>query len=925
MVNRLPPPGLALACLLLTVCRPGHADSPWRCTPVTASTWECTGNVLPAGDTEETAQDAINSLPASPQPVVTGAPGDAAAPPAATAADATPSADTAPDTDPLPDAAADETGNRQSGDATENEMAATDHEVATDETDEATAGDVAGTVADTAAPPAAEVNDTTVRTGATDTESDMAAEDTDGETATSSETGTNTTAATTVPAALATLAADDATDDADLLRRAQCPPAPVPPHLAGIDDPDTVDLQADSIHASPDRVFTLSGDAMIRYDEQMLEAGNITYRRANGELSADDGVRFAGPNLVVTADSALIETAVERGRLENIAYNVPGQYARGQASALGFEGTTRQYLEKASYTACPPGSPDWEMTAKKIELDQAEGTGTARNAKVSFKGMPLLFTPYISFPLDNRRKSGLLFPKVGTTDETGLDVSLPWYWNIAPDRDLTLTPRIMTDRGVLIGGEYRYLNRRSSGNLSGEFLSSDKEFANRDRHLTALQHKGNPVPRLATRIDASNVSDTSYFEDLGSSLVQTSQTSLERTAEATWHGDSWQAGILVQDFQNIDATLSTIDRPYKQLPQIVFSVNPPRRVLGIQASAAAELNYFTHSSNTLVKGSRIDVLPRFSVPIERPGWHIKPSVGVRHTAYQRDNVGVGTRDDPSRTLPVATLDTGMVFERTGSWSGRSYIQTLEPRLFYLYIPHKDQDNLPIFDTERYDQNFWSLFRENRFSGPDRIGDANQLAVALSSRIVDPASGRQLLSASIGSLLYFRDRTVTLPGGLADTDSSSDLIGELTVGLSRRWRISGEMHWDPHRSQSIRNNYHLQYRAGPRQLLNIGYRFRDGLQEQADISFLWPIGRAWHAVGRWYYAMDDNETIEALAGLGYERCCWGIQVLARSYINDDSLERNNAVFIQLELKGLGKLGTSVDDALERGILGYQPSN
>jgi LPS-assembly protein len=712
---------------------------------------------------------------------------------------------------------------------------------------------------------------------------------------------------------------------ADMERWSQCPPAPVPEYLADIDDPDAIDLRADAIHASKERVFTLSGDAVIRFGEQQLGAGNITYRRASGELEATDGVHFAGPSLVVTADSALIETAAERGRLENIAYTVPGQYARGDASALGFEGTSRQYLEKGSYTTCPPGSRDWLLTAKKIELNQDRGTGVARNAKVTFKGVPLLYTPYISFALDDRRKSGLLFPKIGTTDETGLDISVPWYWNISPQRDLTLTPRLMSDRGVMIGGEFRYLNRRSAGNLTAEYLQNDKEFSNQGRNLVTLRHDGNPVPRLTTHIDASNVSDTRYFEDLGSTLVQTSQTSLERTAQATWHGDSWQVGITVQDFQNVDASLASVDRPYRQLPQVVFSTTRPKRILGIQASAQAELNNFTHSNNTLVTGSRLDVMPRFSIPVERPGWYIEPAVAVRHTAYWLDNTGAGMPTDPARTLPVASLDMGAFFERSGLWGDRPYIQTLEPRLFYLYVPDKNQDDLPIFDTENYDQNFWSLFRENRFSGPDRMGDADQLAVALTTRIVSPASGRQLMSASLGSLLYFRDRNITLPGEAVASDSSSDLIGEIDVALSRRWNARGEVHWNPHSSQSVRNNYQLQYLAGPRRLVNLGYRFRDGIQEQADISFLWPISRAWHAVGRWYYAMDSHETIEALAGLGYERCCWGIQVLARSYINNDNLTRNNAVFIQLELKGLGKLGSSVDDALERGILGYHPAN
>ncbi|MBT8116314.1 MAG: LPS assembly protein LptD, partial [Gammaproteobacteria bacterium] len=825
---------LALAALLLAVMHPGFADSRWDCIERAGAVWECTSKVWPEGTTAETPDNGTNSIPADetlpPASAVetpAAAPAAAASPAAVTGPLDTPVAQpTATGATPAPVVQPTDTGTSpkpaDSGIA-ETDVAETGTTAATDNTD-------------------TEVADTDTEVADTDTaDTDIA--DTD------------------IPAA-------------DEQRWSQCPPAPLPEHLAAIDDPDTVDLRADNIHASSERVFTLSGDAVIRYGEQQLQAGSIIYKRADGELAAGDGVRFAGPNLVVTADNALIETQAERGRLENITFTVPGQHARGRASALGFEGAMRQYLEQASYTACPPDNEDWLLTSKKIELDQARGSGEARNAKITLKGVPLLYTPYISFPLDDRRKSGLLFPKVGTTDETGLDISLPWYWNIAPHRDLTLTPRLMTDRGVMMGADFRYLNRRSSGSISGEYLASDKEFGDQDRSLVRIRHNGNPVPRLSTRIEASNVSDTSYFEDLGSTLVQTSQTSLERTAQATWHGDSWQAGITVQDFQNVDSTLSSADRPYKQLPQIVFSTAPDKRILGLQASAEAELNYFTHSNNTLVTGSRLDLTPRISLPLERPGWYIKPTVAVRHTVYRLDNTGAGMPDDPVRTLPIATLDMGTVFERNGSWSGRPYIQTLEPRLFYLHVPHKDQGNLPIFDTENYDQNFWSLFRENRFSGPDRMGDANQLAVALSTRIVDPASGRQLLSASIGSLLYFRDRTVILPGETVDTLDSSDLIGELSVGLSRRWSALGEVHWNPHTSQSVRNNVQLQYRAGPRRLLNLGYRFRDDIQEQADLSFLWPLGRAWHAVGRWYYAIDDNETIEALAGLGYERCCWG---------------------------------------------------
>jgi len=910
---------LALATPLLAVMHPGFADSPWDCIQRAGAVWECTSKVSPEGTTAETPDNDTNSIPADETP-----PPASAVETPVTAPDA--AASPAAVTEPLdtPAAQPTDTGTLPAPVKQPTDTDTTPAPVV-QPTDTGTLPAPANQVTDTVTTPAPVVQPTDTGTLPAPADSEIAEPDiTETDIA---DTDTTNIAATdnTDTDVAETDIADSATPTADEQRWSQCLPAPLPEHLATIDDPDTVDLRADSIHASSERVFTLSGDAVIRYEKQQLQAGNITYKRADGELTAEDGVRLAGPNLVVTADNALIETEAERGRLENITFTVPGQHARGRASALGFQGLTWQYLEQATYTTCPPDNEDWLLTSKKIELDQAKGSGVARNAKITLKGVPLLYSPYISFPLDDRRKSGLLFPKVGTSDENGLDISLPWYWNIAPHRDLTLTPRLMTDRGVMIGADFRYLNRRSSGSISGEYLASDKKFGDQDRSLVNIRHNGNPVPRLSTRIKASDVSDTSYFEDLGSSLVQTSQTSLERTAQAIWHGDSWQVGITVQDFQNADAALSSIDLPYEQLPQIVFSTAPDRRILGLQASAEAELNHFTHSNNTLVTGSRLDLTPRISLPLERPGWYIKPTVAVRHTVYRLDNAGAGKPDDPDRTLPVATLDLGTVFERNGSWSGRPYIQTLEPRLFYLYVPNKDQDNLPIFDTDNYDQNFWSLFRENRFSGPDRMGDANQLAVALSTRIVDPASGRQLLSASLGSLLYFRDRTVILPGETVATQDSSDLIAELSVGLSRRWSALAEVHWNPHTSQSVRNDVQLQYRAGPRRLLNLVYRFRDGIQEQADLSFLWPFGRAWHAVGRWYYDIDDSETIEALAGLGYERCCWGIQVLGRSYINNDSSTRNNAVFIQLELKGLGKLGTSVDDALERGILGYQATN
>jgi len=708
----------------------------------------------------------------------------------------------------------------------------------------------------------------------------------------------------------------------------ECPPITLETDAAmlpGAGAAGVIDLEADSANASAERIFTLSGAAVIRYGDRQLQANDIVFREQAGEIEASDGIRFTSPDLLVTGDSALLQSDEDRGTLRGITYALPNQHARGSASLLSLEGARRQRLEKASYTTCAPGNTDWLLSAGDVEIDHRDGTVTAHDAKLTFKHVPLLYTPYISFPLDERRKSGLLFPKIGTTDETGIDVSIPWYWNIAPNRDATITPRVMSNRGTMLGGEFRFLTPHSNGILTAEYLPSDNEFGNEDRRFVGLRHDANPVPRLETHINAGDVSDTQYLGDFGNNLVASSQTSLERTARAIWHGRGWNLGLAVQDFQNLDTTLAPADRPYRQLPQIVYELNPAQRFLGLQTTALAELNYFSHSDNSLVKGSRFDVQPRLSLPLRRAGWYVEPAASVRHTAYALDNVSAGMDNSPTRTTPVFSLDAGSFFERNGLWGDKPYVQTLEPRLFYLYVPEKDQSDLPVFDTGNFDFNFWTLFRDNRFNGPDRMGDANQLALALTTRFLDPASGRQLLSASLGSLLYFRDRTVTLPGDTADLTTSSDIIGELTLALTRHWRARGEVLWNPHESRTERNNYRLQYRLGPRQLINLGYRFRNGIQEQSDMSFLWPVSRAWHLVGRWYYDITTNETIETLGGLGYERCCWGVQVLARNYINNDGSARTTAVFLQLELKGLGKLGTSVDDALERGILGYQSDN
>jgi len=709
-------------------------------------------------------------------------------------------------------------------------------------------------------------------------------------------------------------------EETEYSRWALCPPVA----YRHIDTPTagegTIELQADSAQAVDGNVFTLEGNAVAQMDRQRLEADRLSYDQEAGRIDAEGNMLYTSTDLLVDGERGTFYPETETGDIQQASYALPGQHARGAASALELDGRDFQHLKEVSYTTCAIGNNDWTISARQVDLDQETGTGTARDARVEIKGVPVMYTPYLSFPLDDRRKSGLLIPRVGTTETTGIDVSTPYYWNIAPDHDATIVPRFMSKRGVMMGGEFRYKNYTNKGKLSGEYLPSDRDFDNKDRYLVGFKHKGNPVPRLETAIVASKVSDDFYFDDFGTNLVQTSQTNLQRTATAAYHGSGWNLGLMAQNFQTIDPTIPPAKRPYEQIPTVLFDIAPPQRLAGMAFAADAEANYFRHSGEVLVDGGRFDVLPRISLPVNRPGWYVNPSVGVRYTTYSLNNTAPGENEKPSRTTALVSLDAGSFFDRNSRWGDTDFVQTLEPRLFYLYVPYKNQDDLPVFDTGEYDFNYWTLFRENRFSGPDRMGDANQLALAVTSRFLNPANGVELFSIRVGSLLYFRDREVTLPGEPVETSNTSNIIGELTMGLTHDWSARAETQWNPQASQSELNSVHLQYHKGHRQLVNLAYRFRRSTEDQTDISMLWPLGNAWHMVGRWYYSLRDKKTLEVLGGLGYESCCWTAQLVGRSYVkNLDSREK--AIFLQVELRGLGRLVNTVDKALERGILGY----
>ena len=376
------------------------------------------------------------------------------------------------------------------------------------------------------------------------------------------------------------------------------------------------------------------------------------------------------------------------------------------------------------------------------------------------------------------------------------------------------------------------------------------------------------------------------------------------------------------DYQILDRNLAPDSRPYQRLPQISFHATPPISPYGTQIDLDAELVNFRQDSR--VTGKRADFWPRISLPVRRPAYEITPSLSYRLTSYDLNNQATGIPSTITRALPVVSLDNRLFLERGFSLGQSGFTQTLEPRVFYLYAAGRDQTEIPLFDTSEPTFSYRELFTENRFTGADRMGDANQIALSLTSRLIDNRTGVERLRAAIGQLLYFQNRTVMLDNSTPYTSKSSDIVGELDLALSNSWTARSDLIINPRDLATERANARLQYHPSFRKLANIAYRYRRGEQNQIDTSILWPIGGNWHFVGRWYYDISDSKALEKLAGIEYESCCWSAQLVVRNFIDNEEKDNNTAILFQFVLKGLTRIGSNIESVLEDGILGYTSS-
>lgn len=675
------------------------------------------------------------------------------------------------------------------------------------------------------------------------------------------------------------------------------------------------DFRAVSVDTADTSRYVLEGDVEMQRLDQLLRGDTLSYDNESTAWQMDGNVRYQDRGALLSADHGHGTTEPQTSTLDNVRYQLLDRRGNGRASRASMGADRIMELSDPSYTTCPPDNPHWLFQAQQMTLDQDSDTGTGRNVTFRIKDVPVLWLPWVSFPLSDARKSGFLLPSLSYSDVRGLDVTTPYYLNLAPNYDVTLYPRLMTERGLMLGAQARYLTRSSSGSVDVNWLPDDRVTDSRRSSLN-LVNRTRLGEHWGVVADVRHVSDDRYFEDFGRSLDVAATRLLPSRIYLQGRGQGWSASVGGDRYQVTDPDLSRRSEPYRRLPRATFNANhllTGGLELGVDAEAVA------FSKREALDGQRIDLQPWLAWPIERAGWFVRPKLAYRQTTYHLDR---DADSSPSRGLPIYSFDSGLQFEREFSRGQRRFIQTLEPRAYYVYAPYRDQSELPVFDTEEVPFSFGQLFRSNRFVGADRQMDANNLTVALTSRLFDAADGSEYISASIGQIRYFSEQRVQMPNRPQTDWSGSTWIGELDMHLGPRWRVTAGQHWNPNTDRSDLTALGVQHRFGERGTLNLTYRFRRDFMEQVDLAGAVPINDTWSIVGRHTRSLLDNKNLESFLGFERDSCCIAVRALARHWVHNFEGDTDNALYFEIEFKGLGAVGQRTEEFLRRAILGYQ---
>ena len=687
---------------------------------------------------------------------------------------------------------------------------------------------------------------------------------------------------------------------------ASCPQ--LDPGVLASSPDDKLVVTADQVEGSKGKLADLLGSVRVRLGEREITSESLQYDDVNRIVTANAPLRFRNEQYVIVSRSGSYDLNRESGVFKQSEFTLLSRGARGRAESIAIEKSGQAQLEGLSYTTCAPGREGWSLTAGKLDLDRDTGLGTALHATLRLGQVPVFYTPYLRFPIDGERHSGFLFPTLGSNTRTRIDVRQPFYLNLAPNYDAKLTPRYMSDRGVQLGAAGRYLFAHSTGTLNLEYLPSDAQFSNRARSFGELQHNSLINQRTSMALHYAEASDPNYLEDLSFTPGLSSNPYLESSARLVYQApSSYRLQALVQKFQPLAGTLS-VDDPYQRLPDLRFDTVSRNNLLNSRLGLTAQATNFVRPGS--VQGTRQVLRPSINWTRDTGSYFTAAQADFHYTRYQLRDQNAQPLDDRQRSLPIFSGDAGLRFARMGEDGG---LQLLEPRLFYLYTPYRDQTGLPVFDGGQPDYDFPQLFARNRFIGEDRIADANQLTTAVTYRALDPALGATRFTASFGQIYRFDPSRVSAPGLAALDGGSSDYLGSAELRLNRQFSTTTVLQVSPDTGRFSRTSFGLRYRDG-RYRGDFGYRYRSGLLEQFDASGALPLGNSFKVAARVRYSARQERLLDTLVGIEYETCCYAVQTAYRRYLVNSSGDIDTGLFVQLELKGLSRLGTGFEELL-----------
>src|SRR5690554_3380008 len=725
----------------------------------------------------------------------------------------------------------------------------------------------------------------------------------------------------------------------------------IEPEFAFLEDDRPFDQQPVFVNALTSST-ELGGITQLEGGVEIQRGGRLlTSTRGEFDQSANNAfmfgqVRYREAGLLLLSEEAEADLISGDTRFNNARYVMHQEHMRGSADSITRFGDRRVRLDRGAITYCEPGSNAWQIAARSIELNPETGRGVAKHATFDVAGVPILYTPYLSFPIDDRRQSGFLYPSFGYSESDGLDIAIPYYFNLAENFDDTLTPRYISERGLLLENEFRYMNQWSHSTLSTAWLGSDSQYGD-NRWLFGVDHRGRPYDNLYSRIDYTKVSDDKYFSDLGTSLEVQRDNHLDQLMELRYLQPNWNLSLRTHSYQTIGGAT-----PYERLPQLLLSGRESAVAGMFNLDYQAEYTRFERdldsvyaptSAAAATVGDRVHLRPRLSLSLNRPWGYLRPAATFWHSSYDLDNERDANRaGSDSISASILSVDSGLVFEREFGLAEAQYTQTLEPRLFLLHSDADEQpDSIPRFDTSQLGFSYYNLFHETGWSGNDRVADTSQVTLGLSSALYND-QGSEKLRVAVAQAQYFADREYAgRPGDQSvsrfgpATASSSNLATLANWNLTRNLRLTHDGELDRDSYEFLEHNYKLSYLPDDKRLLYVSYRDnidkdRSDSVQQLDMAFRWPVNNSWTGYGRWQQDLENNENLETLLGVEYATCCWKVRFTGRSwvvnpdlrrYTDADQFETDTGVFLQFVFRGLGAFGQSGGREFLEDITGY----